>query len=92
MLIERTQEEQRKLQQTDDEIGPVLQALEDKKQFSTIDQQGKSRSYRLLLQQWDQLYTENGLLFRSTMGRKKWAQFVVPQVVVLCTMESQEDI
>ena len=84
MLIERTLEELRKLQQTDDEIGPVLQALEDKKQFSTIGQQGKSRSYRLLLQQWDQLYTENGLLFRryeDTMGRKKWAQFVVPQVV-----------
>ena len=51
MLIERTPEELRKLLQVDDEIGPILQALEDNKQLSTVNLQGKSRSYRLLLQQ-----------------------------------------
>ena len=82
MLIERTPEELRKLQQTDNEIGPILQALEDNKQLSTVNLQGKSRSYRLLLQQWNQLYVQNGLLFRryeDISGHKKWAQLVVPQ-------------
>ena len=63
MLIERTPEELPKLQQTDNEIGPILQALEDNKQLSTGNLQGKSRSYRSLLQQWNQLYVQNGLLF-----------------------------
>ena len=84
MLIERTPEELRKLQQADDEIGPILQALEDNKQLSTVNLQGKSRSYRLLLQQWNQLYVQNGLLFRrfeDISGHKKWAQFIVPQTL-----------
>jgi len=82
MLRERTPEELRKLQQTDSEIGPILQALEQNKQLSVNNLQGKSRSYRLLLQQWNQLYIQNGLLFRQyedTGGQMKWAQFVVPQ-------------
>ena len=84
MLIKRTPEELRKLQQTDDEIGPILQALEDNKQLSTVNLQEKSRSYRLLLQQWNQLYVQNGSLFRryeDISGHKKWAQLVVPQMV-----------
>ena len=36
MLIEWTPEEIRKLQQTDSEIGPILQALENKEQLSTV--------------------------------------------------------
>jgi len=82
MLREQTPEELHELQQADSEIGPILQALEQNKQLSMNNLQGKSRSYRLLLQQWNQLYIQNGLLFQQyedSRGQMKWAQFVVPQ-------------
>lgn len=82
VLMERTPEELRNLQLTDSEIGPILQAIENNSRPSIDDIQGKSRSYRLLLQQWDQLYIQDGLLFRryeDASGHTKWTQLVVPQ-------------
>ena len=43
-------------------------------------------SYRSLLQQWDQLYEAEGLLFwryEDTSGKEKWAQLVhvAPEVL-----------
>ena len=83
-LAERNPKELQKLQKTDQEIGPMLQAVRDSKQPSTENIQGQSRRYRLLLQQWEQLYVHDGLLFRQcedNSGKRKWAQLVVPQVL-----------
>ena len=46
--------------------------------------QGKDRKFHLLLQQWNQLYIQQGLLFRhyeDCHGEEKWAQLVVPLVL-----------
>jgi len=73
MLTERTVDELITLQQRDEDIGPAVRI----KQRPSNSVQGKSISYRSLLQQWDQLYVAEGLLFwryEDTSGKEKWAQ------------------
>ena len=62
LLTDRTVDELIMLQQRDEDIGPILDAVK-KKQRPSTNVQGRSRTYRLLLQQWDQLYAEEGLLY-----------------------------
>ena len=84
-LAERTPEELQKLQETDQDISPMLQAVRDSKQPSTENIQGQSRRYRLLLQNGNNCtYVQDGLPFHQcedNSGKKKWAQLVVPQVL-----------
>ena len=82
VLLERSPAEIRKLQLDDDVLGPIAVAVETK-QKPNISQQ-KSREYGLLLQQWDRLYVQDGLLFRDyqdTKGNHKWAQLLVPKAL-----------
>jgi len=72
----------RKLQQEDKDIGSLLQAVEEQQKPSQDTCQGKSRTFQLFLQQWQQLYIVNGLLFRhykNVNGTEKWKQLVVPR-------------
>ena len=55
-LTEQTPEELCKLQETDHEIGPMLQAVRDSTRPSMENLQGQSRRHRLLLQQWTRLH------------------------------------
>ena len=80
-LAERTIPDLQPLQQDDDLIGPILKAVIEKERPSRKVTQGKDRNFYLLLQQWDQLYIQQGLLFRryeDCHGNEKWAQWVVP--------------
>ena len=77
-----TRDDIRKLQQADEDVSLILQAVEEKQQSLTATYQGKSRTFQLLLQQWKQLYIHNGLLFRryeDVNGNEKWTQLVVPK-------------
>lgn len=91
-LCERTLTDLRKIQQEDDTVGPLLKAVEEKQ--CPPSTKGKNRKFQLLLQQWKQLYTNNGLLFRryeDCEGKEKWAQLVLPeslQVEVLNSLHS----
>jgi len=83
MLTERTADELTMLQQRDEDIGPILDAVK-KKQRPSSNVQGRSRTFRSLLQQWNQLYAEEALLYRrfvDTEGKEKWAQLVAPEVL-----------
>ena len=58
-----------------------MKAVIEKDRPSRTLTQEKDRKFYLLLQQWDQLYIEQGLLFRryeDCHGKEKWAQWVVP--------------
>ena len=82
VLLECSPAEIWKLQLDDDVLGPIAVAVETK-QKPNISQQ-KSRAYGLLLQQWDRLYVQDGLLFRDyqdTKGNHKWAQLLVPKAL-----------
>ena len=53
----------------------TLQAMEETKNQT----RGKSRSYALLLQQWEKLIMQDGLLFRNyqdVSGNTQWSQLV----------------
>ena len=81
VLTERSISDLQQLQQDDDVVGPILKAVIEKDRPSRTLTQGKDRKFYLLLQQWDQLYIEQGLLFRryeDCHGKEKWAQWVVP--------------
>ena len=72
LTLIQTPEELCKLQQVGDKIGPIL-ATSFRRQQATFNS-GKNRSYRLLLQQWNQLYMQNSLLFQryeDISGHKK---------------------
>ena len=82
----------RKLQQADDDISLLFQAVEEQQKPSPDTCQGKSRTFQLLLQQWKQLYIRNGLLFcryEDTNGNEKWSQLVVPQSLQKKVLHSQ---
>ena len=81
-LCEHSATELRKLQQEDDTISLLLKAVEDQQCPPSSVTQGKSRQFHLLLQQWKQLYVNEGLLFRryeDCRGRERWAQLVLPE-------------
>ena len=81
VLTERSISDLQQLQQDDDVVGPILKAVIEKERPSRTLTRGKDRKFYLLLQQWDQLYIEQGLLFRryeDCHGKEKWAQWVVP--------------
>ena len=81
-LCKRSVTDLRKLQQEDDTVGPLLKAVEDQQCPPSSATQGKSRKFQLLLQQWKQLYVNEGLLFRcyeDCQGKEQWAQLVLPE-------------
>ena len=83
-LTERTTSDLQQLQQADEVVGPILKAFTENKRLSSNVTQGKDRKFHLLLQQWNQLYIQQGLLFRhyeDCHGEEKWAQLVVPLVL-----------
>jgi len=82
-LPEHTLTDLWKLQQEDDTVGPLLTAVEDQKYPSSSATQGTSRKFQLLLQQWKQLYVNQGLLFHRYEGIEKWAQLVIPDSLKL---------
>ena len=80
ILTECSPEEFRELQRVDEVLGPLDESIEAKQKPSPNATGGKDRSYTLLLQQWDQLYLQDGLLFpnyQDTSGKHHWAQLVV---------------
>ena len=81
-LYEYSVAELQKLQQEDNTIGLLLKAVEDQQCPPSCMTQGKSRKFHLLLQQWKQLYVNEGLLFHryeDCQGREQWAQLVLPE-------------
>ena len=83
-LTERTTSDLQQLQQADGVVGPILKAVTENKRPSPNMTQGKDRKFHLLLQQWNQLYIRQGVLFRryeDCHGEEKWAQLVVPLVL-----------
>ena len=61
-----------------------MTAIEAKQKPDTNTTKGKSRSYALLLQQWDQLYIQDSLLFwnyQGTSGNNQWSQLLVPKIL-----------
>ena len=83
-LTERTTSDLQQLQQGDGVVGPILKVVTENKRPSPNMTQGKDRKFHLLLQQWNQLYIRQGLLFRhyeDCHGEEKWAQLVVPLVL-----------
>ena len=82
VLTERSSMEIRELQLADEALGPLMTAMEAEQRPDASTTCGKSRSYSLLLQQWDQLYMQDGVLFRNyqnTSGNTQWSQLVVPK-------------
>ena len=81
-LCEHSVTELWKLQQEDDTVGLLLKAVEDQQRPPSSVSQGKSRKFQLLLQQWNQLYVNGGLLFRryeDCQGNEQYAQLVLPE-------------
>ena len=68
--------------QADDQvIGKLLQAKQANCRPSVAHSIGETLEYRRLLQQWDQLLIQNGLLWRifaQPQERSSWKQLVVP--------------
>ena len=69
--------------QADDQvIGKLLQAKQANCRPSVTHSTGETLEYRRLLQQWDQLLIQDGLLwhiFAQPQERSSWKQLVVPQ-------------
>ena len=69
--------------QADDQvIGKLLQAKQANCRPSVAHSTGETLEYRRLLQQWDQLLIQDGLLWRifaQPQERSSWKQLVVPQ-------------
>lgn len=69
--------------QADDQvIGKLLQAKQANCRPSDTHSTGETLEYRRLLQQWDQLLIQDGLLWRifaQPQERSSWKQLVVPQ-------------
>ena len=83
-LTERSPTEIRELQLADEVLGPLMLAIEAKQKPDANTTRGRSRPYALLLQQWDQLYIQDGLLFRNyqdTSGSNQWPQLLVPKAL-----------
>ncbi len=81
-LCEHSVTDLRKLQQEDDRVGVLLKAVEDQQCPPSRVIQGKSRKFQLLLQKWQQLYVNEGLLFHryeDCQGKEQWAQLVLPE-------------
>ena len=67
-------------------IGKLLQSKQANGRPSVAQSTGESLEYRRLLQQWDQLLIQDGLLWRifaQPQESASWKQLVVPQK--LCT-------
>ena len=63
-------------------MGPLLMAVEEHKHPPSNSNLAKSRKFQLLLQQWKQLYVNEGLLFRryeDCEGKERWARLVLPE-------------
>ena len=76
------QTEMRKLQQGDLDIGAVLKAKEQQAKPDADEQKAQSLETRRLLQLWEQLVIQNGVLFRqweSPDGTKIVYQLVMPK-------------
>ena len=75
-------------------VGPLLKAVAENQKPSSSMTQGRSRKFQLLLQQWNQLYIQEGLLFwryEDCHGKENWTQLVVPlalQTEILCDLHS----
>jgi len=63
VLTERSPTDIWELQLADEVLGPLMSAIEAKQRPDAKTTQGRNRPYALLLQQWDQLYIQDGLLF-----------------------------
>ena len=71
------------LQQRDEDIAPIIQAISSGKILSSKDAEGKSREFNQFIQQWDQLVVENGVLYRRYEGidEDTFVQLVAPREI-----------
>lgn len=71
------------LQQRDEDIAPIIQAIYSGKTLSSKDAEGKSREFNQFIQQWDQLVVENGILYRRYKGidGDTFLQLVAPREI-----------
>ena len=71
------------LQQRDEDIAPIIQAISSGKTLSSKDAEGKSREFNQFIQQWDQLVLENGILYRRYEGSDgdTFLQLVAPREI-----------
>ena len=70
------------LQQGDETIGPIYQALRGGTRLSPSQEKGKGREFRELAQQWDQLLLKDSVLHRryEEPSGKHYLQVIVPKV------------
>ncbi len=71
----------RKAQLDDPTIGPALRAMEAKENLKPDAIARGGPAVRRLVQLWDRLFVENGILkrqYESIRGHDSWTQFVVP--------------
>ena len=81
----RSKTELRRLQTEDEEIGYVLRAKESGSKPTKDELKGKSLAVRRLIELWDRLDTDDGILHRHYQeekpDRRTWTQLVVPRVL-----------
>ena len=81
----RSKTELRRLQTEDEEIGYVLRAKESGSKPTKDELKGKSLAVRRLIEHWDRLDTDDGILHRHYQeqkpDRRTWTQLVVPRVL-----------
>ena len=71
------------LQQRDEHIAPIIQAISSGKTLNSKDTEGKSREFNQFIQQWDQVVVENGILYRRYEGSDGdiFLQLVAPREI-----------
>ena len=75
------------LQQRDENISPIIQAITSGKTLHAKDVEGRSREFARLILQWDQLVVENGILYRRYEG-----SYSDTSLQVVSPKEIREDI
>ena len=71
------------LQQRDENIAPIIQAISSGKTLTSKDAEGKPREFNQFIQQWDQLVVENGILYRryESSDGNTYLQAVAPREI-----------
>ena len=83
-LAQHSPQDLRKLQLNDTTTGPVLRAVEKNTRLEPEAISRGGPEVRRLMQLWDRLTLEDGLLkrrYESVSGQRSWTQFVVPHVL-----------
>ena len=97
-IEERTPQSIRQLQLDDPSIGSLLRAKEEDKKLTSDQARGKGPEVQRLLQLWERLLIEEGMLkrkYEDSQGCTSWIQLVVPKslrrLCKKCMREPQKD-